>query len=67
MTTFQKYFAHAVQVFIPVFLMSISSAVQGGITWSWTFWGAIIIAAISVGIKAIFSQTAVPLIGGVKQ
>ena len=65
---FKTELISALNTFLAAFLPAAVDALSGGpITWTWAFFGAVGLAALRVGIKAVINQFVPVRLGGVKQ
>lgn len=62
----KAWVASSIQTFVATFLTVIASTVSGGIEWTSAFWIGLVITGARAAIKAIFQQTAIPILGGKK-
>lgn len=57
----------AIQTFLASFLTVAGATLSSGIEWTWAFWGSLAMVAIRAAIKAVFAETTIPILGGIKK
>ena len=68
-TILKEHLVSALHTFVAAFIMSFAATVNaGGITWTASFWGSVLLAAIVAGgravVKELFARLAPQSLGG---
>lgn len=65
--TIKTQLISALNTFVTAFIPAIATTLTtGAISWTWAFWGAVGLAALRIGVKAVISQFVPVRLGGAK-